>query len=113
VKDENITLLHSSFICIKSNIQNACVKVLIFIAKNAKKFTCTSKSDIVNSKDMQAILIANNKTQERILLFNIYNEKLQNADDEQLYTIERELANIKLNSEQKVVIAEDFNAHDS
>jgi hypothetical protein len=60
---------------------------------------------------MQAILIANNKTQKRILLFNIYNEKSQNADDEQLYTIERELANIKLNSEQKVIIAEDFNAH--
>jgi len=60
---------------------------------------------------MQAILIANNKTQKGILLFNIYNEKSQNADDEQLYTIERELANIKLNSEQKVIIAEDFNAH--
>jgi hypothetical protein len=44
-------------------------------------------------------------------LFNIYNEKSQNADNEQLYIIERELANIKLNFEQKVVIAEDFNAH--
>jgi hypothetical protein len=62
---------------------------------------------------MQAILIANNKTQKEILLFNIYNEKSQNADDEQLYTIERELANIELNSEQKVIIAEDFNAHHS
>jgi hypothetical protein len=60
---------------------------------------------------MQAILIANNKTQKEILLFNIYNEKSQNANDEQLYTIEQELANIKLNSEQKVIIAEDFNAH--
>jgi len=62
---------------------------------------------------MQAILITNNKTQKRILLFNIYNEKSQNADDEQLYTIERKLVNIKLNSEQKVIIAEDFNAHHS
>jgi hypothetical protein len=97
----------------KSNIQNACVRVLIFVAKNAKKFTCTSRSDIVNSEDMQAILIANNKTQREILLFNIYNKKTQNADDEQLYTIERELANVKLNSEQKVIIAEDFNAHHS
>jgi len=60
---------------------------------------------------MQAILIAKNKIQREILLFNIYNEKSQNADDEQLYTIERELANAKLNSEQKVIIAEDFNAH--
>jgi len=62
---------------------------------------------------MQAILIANNKIQKRILLFNIYNEKSQNADNKQLYIIKRELANIKLNSEQKVVIAEDFNAHHS
>jgi len=60
---------------------------------------------------MQAILIANNKTQREILLFNIYNEKSQNVNDEQLYTIERELANIKLNSEQKVIITEDFNTH--
>ena len=62
---------------------------------------------------MQAILIANNKVPEGILLFNIYNEKSQNANDEQLYTIERELANIQLNSNQKVIIAGDFNAHHS
>jgi len=62
---------------------------------------------------MQAISIANNKTQKRILLFNIYNEKSQNADDEQLYMIERELAKVMLNSEQKVIIVEDFNAHHS
>jgi len=113
MKDENITILHSSFICIKSNVQNIHVKVLIFVAKNAKKFTCTSRSDIVNSEDMQAISIANNKIQREILLFNIYNEKSQNADNEQLYTIERELAKVMLNSEQKVIIVEDFNAHHS
>jgi len=62
---------------------------------------------------MQAILIANNKIQKRILLFNIYNEKLQNANNEQLYMIERELAKVMLNSEQKVIIVEDFNAHHS
>ncbi len=44
-------------------------------------------------------------------MFNIYNEKSQNADDEQLYMIERELAKVMLNSEQKVIIVEDFNAH--
>jgi len=60
---------------------------------------------------MQAISIANNKIQKEILLFNIYNEKSQNADDEQLYTIERELAKVMLNSEQKVIIIKDFNAH--
>jgi sulfur relay (sulfurtransferase) DsrF/TusC family protein len=60
---------------------------------------------------MQAILIMNNKTQKRILLFNIYNEKSQNTDNKQLYTIKQELVNIKLNSEQKVINAEDFNAH--
>ena len=63
-------------------------RILIFITKNAKKFTCTSRSDIVKNKDMQVISIANNKIQKEILLFNIYNEKLQNADDEQLYMIE-------------------------
>jgi len=113
MKDENITILHSLFICIKSNVQNTCVRVLIFVAKNAKKFTCTSRSDIVNSKDMQAISIANNKIQKEILLFNIYNEKSQNANDEQLYMIERELAKVMLNSEQKVIIIKDFNAHHS
>jgi len=75
MRDEKITISHSSFICMKSNIQNACVRVLIFIAKNAKKFTCTSRSDIVNSENMQAILIANNKIEKEILLFNIYNKK--------------------------------------
>jgi len=60
---------------------------------------------------MQAISIANNKIQREILLFNIYNEKSQNTDDEQLYMIERELAKVMLNSEQKVIIVEDFNAH--
>jgi len=62
---------------------------------------------------MQAILIANNKIQKKILLFNIYNEKSQNADNKQLYMIERELAKVMLNSEQKVIIVEDFNAHHS
>jgi len=113
IKDENITISHSSFICIKSNVQNTHVRVLIFVAKNAKKFTCTSRSNIVNSEDMQAISIVNNKIQKEILLFNIYNEKSQNADDEQLYMIERELAKVMLNSEQKVIIVEDFNAHHS
>ncbi len=113
MKDENITILHSSFICIKSNVQNTHVRVLIFVAKNAKKFTCTSRSDIVNSENMQAISIANNKIQREILLFNIYNEKSQNADDEQSYMIERELAIVRLNFEQKVIIVEDFNAHHS
>jgi len=102
MRDENITISHSSFICIKSNVQNTRVRVLIFVTKNAKKFTCTSRSDIVNSEDMQAISIANNKIQREILLFNIYNEKSQNADDEQLYTIERELAKVMLNSKQNI-----------
>ncbi len=113
MKDENITISHSSFICIKSNVQNTHVRVLIFVAKNAKKFTCTSRSNIVNSKDMQAISIMNNKIQREILLFNIYNEKSQNANDEQSYMIERELAKVMLNFEQKVIIIEDFNAHHS
>jgi len=50
---------------------------------------------------MQAISIVNNKIQKEILLINIYNEKSQNADDKQLYMIERELAKVMLNSEQK------------
>ncbi len=62
---------------------------------------------------MQAISIVNNKIQREILLFNIYNEKSQNANNEQLYMIERELAKVILNSEQEVIIIEDFNAHHS
>jgi len=62
---------------------------------------------------MQAISIANNKIQREILLFNIYNEKSQNANNEQSYMIERELAKVMLNSEQKVIIIKDFNVHHS
>ena len=113
MKDENITISHSSFICIKPNIQKTRVRVLIFVAKNARKFICTSRSDIVNSEDIQAIMIANDKIPNGILLLNIYNEKAQNAEKKQSYTIERELAKIRLNDDQKVIIAEDFNAHHS
>ncbi len=113
MRDENITISHLLFICIKSNVQNTHVRVLIFVMKNTKKFTCTSRSDIVNNEDMQAISIANNKIQKEILLFNIYNEKSWNANDKQLYIIERELAKVMLNSEQKIIIIEDFNAYHS
>ncbi len=111
MKDENIIILHSSFIYIKSNIQKTWVKVLIFVAKNIGKFICTSRSNIVNSKDIQAIMIVNNKISDEILLLNIYNEKAQNAKKKQSYMIEQELAKIKLNDDQKVIIAEDFNVH--
>ncbi len=113
MKDENITISHSSFICIKPNIQKTRVRVLIFVAKNARKFICTPRSDIVNSEDIQAIMIANDKIPNGILLLHIYNEKAQNAEKKQSYTIERELAKIRLNDDQKVIIAEDFNAHHS
>ncbi len=79
MKDENITILHSLFICIKPNIQKTWVRVLIFVAKNARKFICTLRSDIVNSEDIQAIMIVNDKILNEILLLNIYNEKAQNA----------------------------------
>ena len=102
MKDENITILHSSFICIKSNIQKTQVKVLIFVTKNARKFICTLRSDIVNSKDIQAMMIVNDKIANEILLLNIYNEKAQNAKKKQSYMIEQELAQIRLNNDQKV-----------
>ena len=113
MRDENITISHSSFICIKSNIQKTQVKVLIFVTKNTREFICTSRSKIVNSEDIQAIMIVNNKISDEILLLNIYNEKAQNAKKKQLYTIERKLAKIRLNNDQKVIIAKDFNAHHS
>jgi len=81
--------------------------------KNARKFICTSRSDIVNSKDIQAIMIVNDKFSNEILLLNIYNEKAQNAEKKQSYMIERKLAKIRLNNDQKVIIAEDFNVHHS
>ncbi len=113
MKDKNITILHSSFICIKSNIQKTWVKVLIFIMKNIREFICTSRSDIVNSKDIQAIMIVNDKISNEILLLNICNEKAQNAEKKQSYIIEQKLVKIRLNNNQKVIIAEDFNAHHS
>jgi len=56
-------------------------------------------------------MIVNNKISDEILLLNIYNEKAQNAEKKQLYMIEQELAKIRLNDNQKVIIAEDFNVH--
>jgi len=70
---------------------------LIFVAKNTRKFICTSRSDIINNKDIQTIIIVNNKISDEILLLNIYNEKAQNAEKKQLYMIEQELAKIRLN----------------
>jgi len=58
-------------------------------------------------------MIANNKISNEILLLNIYNEKAQNAEKKQSYMIKQELAKIKLNDNQKVIIAKDFNAHHS
>ena len=58
-------------------------------------------------------MIVNNKISDEILLLNIYNEKAQNAKKKQSYMIEQELAKIKLNDDQKVIIAEDFNVHHS
>ncbi len=84
---------------------------MIFVAKNTRKFICTSRSDIINNKDIQTIMIVNNKISDEILLLNIYNEKAQNAEKKQLYMIEQELAKIRLNDNQKVIIAEDFNVH--
>ena len=86
---------------------------MIFVAKNTRKFICTSRSDIINNKDIQTIMIVNNKISDEILLLNIYNEKAQNAEKKQLYMIEQELAKIRLNDNQKVIIAEDFNVHHS
>jgi len=81
--------------------------------KNTREFICTSRSDIVNSKDMQVIMIVNDKISDEILLLNIYNEKAQNAEKKQSYMIEQKLVKIRLNNNQKVIIAEDFNAHHS
>jgi len=72
---------------------------LIFVAKNTRKFICTSRSDIINKKDIQTIMIVNNKISDKILLLNIYNEKAQNAKKKQSYMIEQELAKIRLNDD--------------
>jgi len=58
-------------------------------------------------------MIVNEKISNENLLLNIYNEKAQNAKKKQSYMIERELAKIRLNNDQKIIIAEDFNAHHS
>ena len=86
---------------------------MIFVTKNTREFINTLRSDIVNSEDIQTIMIANNKISNEILLLNIYNEKAQNAEKKQSYMIKQELAKIKLNDNQKVIIAKDFNAHHS
>jgi len=65
--------------------------------KNTREFICTSRSDIVNSKDMQVIMIVNDKISDEILLLNIYNEKAQNAEKKQSYMIEQKLVKIRLN----------------
>ena len=79
---------------------------MTFISKNLN-IDCISKYDISNDLGIQMLDILLNV--ENLMIFNIYNEK--NQEENQEYTIERKL--ILLDIFQKAILCEDFNAHHS
>ena len=77
-----------------------------FVSKSAN-LNCTSRYNISNDSDIQVLNILSNI--ENFMIFNIYNEKCQNENQE--YTIERKLTSIDIS--EKAIICGDFNAHHS
>jgi len=80
---------------------------MAFISKVRQNFVCTPRSDISKDSDLQVLSISANEISS-ILLLNIYNEKLQQDNNNQ-WIIDRCLTAIQLPS--RAVICEDFNAH--
>ena len=72
---DNIIVSHSAFICIKFNIKDSRLKVVVHATKHNTSLQCTLRSDIVNDSDMQAILLKDTHLSLEILLLNVYNEK--------------------------------------
>ena len=59
LRDQNITLSHSAFICILSQAQeNKRTKVTIFIFKNTTQLVCTSRSDVINDVNILILSIS-------------------------------------------------------
>ena len=84
--------------------ENVKARTMTFISKNAN-LNCTSKYNVSNDSHIQVLKIASNI--ENFMIFNIYNEKSQDKNQE--YTIERKLTSIDIF--EKAIICEDFNAH--
>ena len=81
-------------------------RTMTFVSKSAN-LSCISRYDISNDSNIQVLDISSNI--ENFMIFNIYNEKCQ--DENQEYTIERKLTSIDIS--EKAIICEDFNAHHS
>jgi len=67
----------------------------------------------VNLLQEKRSFLAKRKISIEIVFYVCCMQRMQHIFDRQLYMIERELAKVMLNSEQKVIIVEDFNAHHS
>jgi len=67
----------------------------------------------MNLLQEKRLSLAKRKISIEIVFYVCCMQHMQHIFDRQLYMIERELAKVMLNSEQKVIIVEDFNAHHS
>ena len=109
IGNDNISISHPAFTKIAFNNDNQAnfkARTMAFISKNSN-INCTPRYDISNDLDIQVLDILSNV--ENFMIFNIYNEK--NQEDDQEYTIERK--SILLDIFEKAIICEDFNAHHS
>ena len=79
---DNIINSHSAFICIKSDIKDSRLRVVVYAAKHNIILQCILRSDIVNDDDMQAILLKNTHLSSKVLLLNVYNEKTLQENQE-------------------------------
>ena len=108
VRDHKTTISHSSFTSLlsPSNLDIR-PRTMAFISKIRQNLVCTPRSDISKNSDLQVLSISANGISS-ILVLNIYNEKLQQDNNDQ-WIIDRGLTAIQLPS--RAVICEDFNAH--
>ncbi len=67
----------------------------------------------VNLLQEKRLSFAKRKISIKIVFYVCCMQHIQHIFNKQLYTIERKLAKVMLNSEQKVIIIKDFNAHHS
>ena len=106
IENNNISISHPAFMKVAWTEKNVKARIMTFISKKANlNLNCTPRYDISNDSDIQMLEITSNI--EDFMIFNIYNEKSQ--DENQEYTIERKLTSIDIF--EKAIICEDFNAH--
>ena len=108
--DHKSTISHpafTSFLPPSNSMVSIRPRTMTFVSKNRQNLICTPRSDISMNSDLQILSVSTDKVSS-ILLFNIYNEKSQQKDND-TWTIDRILTKMQL--PQRAIICGDFNAH--